>query len=49
MVERDHGIASIAEAIDGGLIHGDDVEIPVVVAVDQASATAHGFHDVAFF
>src|SRR2546429_2259325 len=49
MVERDHGIASIAETIDGGSIHGDDVEFPVVVAIDQASASAHGFHDVAFF
>ncbi len=49
MVERDHGIAALAIAIDGRSVHRDDVELAVVVAVDQAGAAAHGFDDVFLF
>ncbi len=49
MVERDHGIAALAVAVDGGPVHRDDVELAVVVAVDQTRAAAHGFDDVLLF
>ncbi len=46
MVERDHGIAALAIALNRGTVDGDDVELAVVVAVDQSDAPAHRFHDV---
>ena len=49
MIERDHGIAALAVAIDGGTVHRDDVEFAVVIAVDQTGAAAHGFDDVFLF
>ena len=48
MVERNQRVAALAIALDGGTVHGDDVELAVVVAVDQTDAAAHGFHDVLF-
>src|SRR5438128_1495072 len=34
MVERNQRVAALAIALDGGTVHGDDVELAVVVAVD---------------
>jgi hypothetical protein len=48
MIERDHRVAALAVALHGGAVHGDDVELAVVVAIDQADASAHGFDDVLF-
>ena len=49
MVERDHGVAALAIAVDGGTVHRDDVELAVVIAIDQAGAAAHGFDNVFLF
>jgi len=46
MVERDHGIAALAVAINRGAVHGDDVQLAVVIAIDQPDAAAHGFDNV---
>ena len=46
MIERDHRIATLAIAFHRRSVDGDDVELAVVVAVDQADATAHRFHNV---
>ena len=49
MVERDHGIAALAIAIDAWNRYRDDVELAVVIAIDQTGAAAHGFDDVFLF
>ena len=49
MVERDHGIAALAKAVDGGTVHRDDVELAIVIAIDQTGAAAHGLDDVFLF
>jgi hypothetical protein len=47
VIERDQGIATVTVAINGGSVHGDDVEFTVIVAVHQADASAHGLDNVA--
>ena len=49
VVERDHGVAALAIAVNGGPVHRDDVELAIVIAVDQAGAAAHGFDNVFLF
>src|SRR5262249_46304936 len=46
MVKRDHGTATLAEAIDGGSVYRDDVEFAITIAVDQSGASAHRFNDI---
>ena len=49
MVERNHRIPALAIAVLGGTVDDEDVEFSVVVAINEADAAAHGFHDVFFF
>ena len=49
MVERDHGIAALAEMIDCRSVHSNNVEFPVIIAINQPDTSTHGFHDVLFF
>ena len=49
MIERDHRVAALLVPVDGGSVHRDDVESAVIIAIDQARAAAHRFHDVALF
>ncbi len=49
MVERDHRVATLAVAINRRAIHRDDVELAIVIAIDQASAAAHGLDNVFLF
>ena len=41
MIERHHQVAALAKAIHGRPIHGDDVELAVVVAIDESNPTTH--------
>src|SRR5579872_5655919 len=47
MIEGYHRVAAPLVAIDCRTIHRDDVELSVVVAINQPSASAHGFNDIA--
>ena len=49
MPEGDQEIASLLVAIDGGAVHHHYVEFAIVVAVEEADASAHRFDDVVFF
>jgi hypothetical protein len=44
--KRDHGIAALPVAVDSGTIDHDNIEAPIVIAVEQADAPADGFHHV---
>jgi len=46
MIERDHGIAAGAEAVDGRAVYQDDVELAIVVAIEESGAAADGVKDV---
>jgi len=49
MIERDHGIATGAEAVDGRAVYQDYVELAVVVAIEESGAAADGVKDVTSF
>jgi hypothetical protein len=49
MIERDHGIATGTEAVDGRTVHQDDVELAVVVAIEESGAATDGVEDVTSF
>ena len=48
MIERDHRIAAVEVAADGGVGDGDDVELAIAVAIEERDAAAHHFDEVAF-
>ena len=49
MVERDHRVSAFLVAVDGRAVDRDDVEASIIIAIEKASATAHGLDDVALF
>ena len=49
MVEGDQRIAALFEALDGGSVHCNDVELAVIVAVNESNTATHGFDNVTFF
>jgi len=46
MIERDHRVTALPIAIYCRSVHGDNVELAVIVAVDQSDSSAHRFDDV---
>src|SRR5271154_5509777 len=44
VIKRDHAVAALFVAVDGGSAHGEDVESAIIVAIDQTGAAAHRFH-----
>src|ERR1700686_3207176 len=48
MVQGDHWVAAVAVAIHGGTVDGHDIQFAIVVAIEEADATAHGFEHVTF-
>ena len=48
MIERDQEVATGAVAFNGRTVDGNDVELAVVIAIDEADASAHGFDNVFF-
>ena len=49
VIERDHRVSALAEAVHGGAADHDDVEFAVIVAVEQAGASTYRFNDVMLF
>jgi hypothetical protein len=49
MIERDHGIATGTEAVDGRAVYQDYVEPAVVVAIEESGAATDGVEDVPRF
>ena len=47
MVERDHRVAAVEVAADGGISDGDNVEFAVIVAIKKRDAAAHHFDQIA--
>jgi hypothetical protein len=46
MIESDHQIATVAVVVHRGTVHGNDVEFPVVVTINEANAAAGGFNNI---
>ena len=46
MVERDHRIAAVEVAADGGVGDGENVELAIAIAVEERNAATHHFDQV---
>ncbi len=49
MIKSDEKVTAAAHAFDGGTVDEDDVEAAVVIAIEEANATAGGVDDVVGF
>jgi hypothetical protein len=46
VIERNHRVAAMQEMVDRRLIHRDDLEFTVAIAIKQPDATAHGLQQI---
>src|SRR2546425_6505401 len=47
MIERHHQVATFQILLNGGIVYDDDIELPIVVAIEERdAASAHCFKNV---